>query len=140
MRGSSIITGLGITLKKFFQKKVTEQYPEVKPNLPARSRGSFDFYPEKCISCNLCAMACPNGVIKVESHKGESGKKVLDNYKMSLGYCLFCGLCVEACPTDAIKFKTDFEFAYFSRDEFDISWKGCVQKEEVVEAESGKEE
>lgn len=130
MVGLSIIKGLSITFKKFFSKKVTEQYPEYKRVLPERSRGTFDFTPEKCISCNLCAMACPNSVIKVESSKDENGKKVLDNYRMNLGYCLFCGLCVEACPTKALKTKTNFEYSNFNRDDFKLCWKGCKKEEQ----------
>jgi NADH-quinone oxidoreductase subunit I len=131
MFGKGLIKGLKITIKRFFQKKVTEKYPEVKPSLPARSHGSFDFCAEKCISCELCVNACPSGVIKLESHKNEQGKKALDNYKMNLGYCMFCGLCIEACPTNALNSKPDFELACFSRDGAVLKWKGNTHKNEL---------
>lgn len=104
-----LFKGLGVTGKMLFKKKVTEKYPEVKPNLPERSRGSFDYVPEKCIACNMCANACPNRVIRVGTTTNEAGKKVLKDYDMNLGYCMYCNLCTEACPTGAIKFKPDFE-------------------------------
>lgn len=131
MFGKGLIKGLKITIKKFFNKKVTEKYPEVKPSLPARSHGSFDFCAEKCIACELCANACPNRVIKVEFHKDEQGKRALDNYKMNLGYCMFCGLCIEACPTNALNSKPDFELASFSKEDAVLNWKGNTQKNEM---------
>lgn len=145
MIGEGLVKGLKITLKRFFAKKITIQYPEEMPNLPSRSHGSFILYPEKCIACGLCVNACPNGVIKLDSFRNEENKKVLENYKMSLGYCLFCGLCVEACPTDAINFKTDFEIAGFSRDDTVFCWAGNAQKKETTAesntiSESAKEE
>jgi NADH-quinone oxidoreductase subunit I len=124
MYGFGLIKGLKVTLFKFFEKKITQQYPEVKPSLPSRSFGSFDFIPEKCISCNICANACPNGVISVECSSGEKGKKVLDNYRMSLSYCLFCGLCIDACPTGALLSKSDFEMAYYDKKNAMMNWQG----------------
>ena len=132
MLGEGLVKGLQITLKRFFAKRITEQYPEEKPNLPTRSHGSFILYPEKCISCGICVNACPNGVIKIDSYKNEAGKKVLDKYKMSLGYCLFCGLCVESCPTDAINFKTDFELACFNREQTVFTWSGDVKSDQPI--------
>lgn len=130
MHGTGLLKGLGITMKKFFQKKVTEEYPDVMPKLPARSHGSFEFCPEKCISCGICVDSCPNRVIKLEYSKDEQGKKTLQNYSMNLGYCLFCGFCVEFCPKSAINFKTDFELACFKKGDSIVSWRGNVQKSE----------
>jgi NADH-quinone oxidoreductase subunit I len=115
---------------------VTELYPEVRPALPERSRGVFEFHAEKCTSCELCVNACPNGVLKVNFHKNESGKRIVDRYRMSRAYCLFCGLCTEACPTDAINFTTAFEMSVYDKDECNLDWPGVsenpVQTEKVV--------
>ena len=120
MYGLGLLKGLTVSMKRFWMPKITEKYPEVQPNLPARSKGSFQYNKETCTSCELCSMACPNGVIKVEWHKDESGKRRLDRYRMNLGHCLFCGLCVEACPTTpkSIDFKKDFAL-------------GCWRKEDI---------
>ena len=131
MYGFGIVKGMGITMKRFFKKKITQQYPEVEPNLPPRSHGSFGFDFDKCISCNLCANACPNGVIRVDSKKGGNGKKTLQQYNMSLGYCLYCGFCTKACPTKAIYFKTDFDTICYNKADTIYRWKGS----EVVEEE-----
>lgn len=134
MYGFGLIKGMGITMKRFFMKKVTEQYPEVKPNLPPRSHGSFGFDFDKCISCNLCANACPNGVIRVDSVKNESGKKVLEQYNMSTGYCLYCGLCVKACPTSALYFKTDFNSICYSKEDTILRWMKSAEEKSIDEA------
>ena len=124
MYGIGLVQGLFTTAKRFLMKKVTQGYPEVEPVLPARSKGSFVFDNVACISCELCSMACPNGVIKVEYSLGDKNKRALDRYTMNLGYCLFCGLCVEACPKDAIFFKTDFALACYRKDDTVFVWKG----------------
>jgi NADH-quinone oxidoreductase subunit I len=133
MFGSGIVKGLGVTMKRFFAKKVTIQYPEVKPNLPSRAHGSFAFEFEKCISCNMCADACPNAVIRVDFTKDEKGKRMLQQYNMNLGYCLFCGLCVKACPKDAVYFKTDFDMVCYDKTDAVYVWKKPVVSEIKVE-------
>lgn len=131
MFGQGLIKGLKITGKRFFSKKVTQKYPEVKPALPPRSRGSFDFRAGKCIACNLCANACPNRAIKVDFHSNEEKKRVLDNYRINLGYCMFCGLCIEACPTNALNSRQDFELAVFEKKDVVFSWEGNTGKKEM---------
>ncbi len=116
MYGKGLLKGLSITLGHLFGKTITQQYPEVKPNLPPRSHGFFDFSVDKCISCGMCAKSCPNNVIELDSARGEDKKKYLTKFKMEIGYCLFCGLCVEACPTDALNFTTDFELSKYTRE------------------------
>lgn len=118
-----ILKGMRISGKKFFKKKVTQLYPEVKPSLPKRSHGSFAFDIDKCIACNMCADACPNGVIRVDFSKDEKGKRTIDQYNMNLGYCLFCGLCVKACPKDAINFMTEFDTVCYAKEDAIYRWK-----------------
>lgn len=129
-----LIKGLKITLKKFFQKKITQKYPEEMPILPSRSHQSFAFDSEKCTSCELCARACPNSVIRVEHHRDKEGKRILDNYRMSLSYCLFCGLCIDACQTGAIKSDHNFKLVYDDKAKGNVCWKGkAEQKDETFE-------
>jgi NADH-quinone oxidoreductase subunit I len=123
MYGFGLIKGMSITMKRFFKKKVTIQYPEVKRKLPSRAHGSFDFDFDKCIACNMCGDACPNGVIRVDFTKEEKGKRVLQKYNMNLGYCLFCGLCVKVCPKSAINFKTDFDMVCYQKSDTLYQWK-----------------
>ena len=65
-----IASGLWITLKNFFKPKVTLEYPDQRPVLPAGYRGAptlvKDSYGrEKCVSCQLCEFVCPSKAIKV---------------------------------------------------------------------------
>lgn len=129
--GFGLIKGLYVTAKRFLSRKVTEQYPDVLPNLPLRSHGSFAFNADKCIACNICADACPNGVIKVDFFKDEKGKKILENYRMNLGYCMFCGLCVESCPKEAVYFKTDFNLSCFNKSDTVQNFRGNVYRNDA---------
>lgn len=115
MWGQWFVNGMLVTLKRFFKPKITERYPEVYPNLPPRTRGSFVFDSAKCTSCNLCALACPNQVIHVATTKNAEQKRVLQSYTMSLSYCLYCGLCTEACPTSAIQMQAKFEHSTYDK-------------------------
>lgn len=133
MYSFGIVKGLGITMKRFLKKKVTVQYPEVKPDLPPRSHGSFGFDIDKCIACNLCANACPNGVIRVDSKKNDSGKKVIEQYNMSTGYCLYCGLCTKACPTGAVYFTPDFNTVCYHKEDTIRRWVKKSEKEKLDE-------
>lgn len=139
MYGLGLAKGMGITMKRLFMKKVTQQYPEVKPSLPSRSHGSFGFDIDKCISCNLCANACPNGVIRVDSKKNENGKKELEQYNMNLGYCMYCGFCTKACPTQAIYFKTEFDNICYNKADTIFIWKNKSKDVLPAEEEAEKE-
>jgi len=124
----SLASGMVVTMKEFFTKKVTEQYPENRATLHIadRFRGELvmphDANNEHaCTACGICQMNCPNGTIQVISkmieptEEGGKPKKVLDTYIYDLGMCTFCNLCVITCPSDAIKFENTFENSLFTR-------------------------
>jgi len=113
MFGQGLLKGLGLTWHLFFGKAITEQYPERRPNLPPASHGSLHLDKDKCTACSLCANACPNKAILLESERDEEKKRYLTGYKIILGQCLFCGLCVESCPQGALTWKPDFELACY---------------------------
>lgn len=113
--GGGLIKGLGRTLRTFFTKPVTVQYPYERPQVDPRYRGSFAFTEEKCIACELCARACPNAAIRMTAVKDENNKRRLGSYRMESGKCLYCGLCAEACPTAALAMTPDYERACYSK-------------------------
>lgn len=68
MRG--IFTGMAITLKHFFGRKVTRLYPYEKRELPPRTRGLIHYLTDdkgqyKCEACLLCEKICPPQAITV---------------------------------------------------------------------------
>jgi len=118
-----IAKGMWTTLRHFVKKPITVQYPEERLPLPIGYRGlphlTYDEETGKhlCVVCGLCAVACPTGVIHIDSHRGPDGKKVLDRYDIDATACVFCGLCVEACPFDALTMTPCFEMAGYTRDQ-----------------------
>jgi len=123
----SLLSGMMVTLKEFFTKKVTEQYPENRATLKIadRFRGELVMPHDEnnehaCTGCGICQMNCPNGTIQVITKMVEvpegKPKRTLDKYVYDLGKCTFCNLCVISCPSDAIKFQNTFENSVFTRE------------------------
>jgi NADH-quinone oxidoreductase subunit I len=78
---------------------VTEQYPAERPPVAERYRGAprLNNHPETgetlCISCNLCALACPEVLIVVSSVRNEeTRRKDLTEFTYDTSRCMFCGL------------------------------------------------
>ncbi len=62
--GLGIVKGMSLTLRRFFEPKVTVMYPEVRLDVPHKFRGRLQLlYDEwgtlKCETCFQCAQACP---------------------------------------------------------------------------------
>ena len=62
--GLGIVSGMAITLRRFFEPKVTVMYPEDRRDPPHKFRGRLQLlYDEwgtlKCETCFQCAQACP---------------------------------------------------------------------------------
>ncbi|NLW25159.1 MAG: NADH-quinone oxidoreductase subunit I [Clostridia bacterium] len=116
MYGKGLLKGLSITGRVIFRKKITEKYPEEKPQLASRWRGGFQLDVNECIACGLCERSCPNKAIKMSATKDENNKKKLSGYELNLIYCLYCGLCVEACPKKCLRFTKEFETATYFKE------------------------
>ena len=64
---TELLTGMKVTLKNFFARKVTIYFPEEKTPQSVRFRGlhAQRRYPngeERCIACKLCEAVCPAGL------------------------------------------------------------------------------
>ena len=117
-----IIDGLLLTLKYFFKKKVTLNYPFEKGALSSRFRGEhalrrYDSGEERCIACKLCEAVCPAQAIIIEAEPREDGSRRTTRYDIDMTKCIYCGYCQESCPVDAIVEGPNFEFATETREE-----------------------
>jgi NADH-quinone oxidoreductase subunit I len=102
-----MMAGLWITLKYFFKRKFTIQFPEEKTPSSPRFRGlhALRRYPngeERCIACKLCEVVCPAAAITIESEQRDDGTRRTTKYEIDLFKCIYCGFCEEACPVDSI--------------------------------------
>lgn len=119
-----LFQGLWVTFRSQDPKKiVTEQYPMHRPKVAERYRGAprLNINPDNgetlCISCDLCALACPEKLIVVGWVRNpETKRKDLINFTYDTSRCMFCGLCEDACPVDALELTQDFEMASYTRE------------------------
>ena len=120
--GLGLIKGLGVTLKHALRPSITQQYPEVKPDLPPRTRGVIALKEANCTVCYKCSRECPDWCIYIDAHKethepasGGRGRsmKVLDRFAIDYALCMYCGICVEVCPFDALFWSPEFEYAEY---------------------------
>jgi len=114
----AIFKGMAITLKHFFRKKVTINYPEETREFSKVYRGKHvlkrdEEGRERCTACGLCAVACPAEAITMIAAERKPGEDTLyreekyaEVYEINMLRCIFCGDCEEACPKEAI-FLTD---------------------------------
>ncbi len=119
--GLGLLKGLGVTLKTMLHPAVTQPYPHVKPDLPARTRGVIALKEANCTVCYKCARECPDWCIYIDSHKEtlpatteggrERQRNVLDRFAIDFSLCMYCGICIEVCPFDALHWSPEFEYA-----------------------------
>jgi len=106
--------GFTTTFKHLFRKPITEEYPEYRRPLPARTRARIILTRdpdggERCVACYLCSAVCPVSCISMQSAAQEDGRRYASWFRINFGRCIYCGLCEEACPTSAIQLTPDFE-------------------------------
>ena len=119
---TELLTGLSVTARTLFRKKVTVNYPEEKTPQSPRFRGlhalrRYSNGEERCIACKLCEAICPAQAITIEAEPREDGSRRTTRYDIDMVKCIYCGFCQEACPVDAIVEGPNFEYATETREE-----------------------
>jgi NADH-quinone oxidoreductase subunit I len=133
----SQIRSLWMVFCHAFRKRDTISYPEQMPYVPPRYRGRIVLTrdpdgEERCVACNLCAVACPVGCISLQKAERDDGRWYPEFFRINFSRCIFCGMCEEACPTNAIQLTPDFEMAEFKRQDL------VYEKEHLLISGTGK--
>lgn len=102
-----LLSGLKVTFRHLFTKKITVQFPEEKTPISPRFRGLLALrrYPngeERCIACKLCEAVCPALAITIEAEPRDDGSRRTTRYDIDMFKCINCGFCEESCPVDSI--------------------------------------
>lgn len=124
----AIIGGLKVTIRHFFSKKVTLQYPEEKHVVPPGYRGAPYLVKDqegrtKCVSCQLCEFICPPKAIKITPPGPEidpttgNVEKRPKEFEINMLRCIYCGLCQEVCPEEAIFLMDTYSLSGLTREE-----------------------
>ncbi|MEX1230608.1 MAG: NADH-quinone oxidoreductase subunit I [Planctomycetaceae bacterium] len=121
----AIAQGLKTTVGHIFDRKtVTQEFPEVKPNLPANFKGVHRLNRDdegrvKCVACFMCATACPAHCIYIDAAEApwEDRDKYPEKFVIDELKCIYCGMCEEACPCDAIELTSEFDISGQTREE-----------------------
>ena len=127
MYGFGMAKGFAVTMRNFFRKPFTVQYPEERLPQHSRFRGQeFTWYEERCTGCASCAKYCPLGIIRIVTgphggHEQEGGNYKIEVFDIDQARCMYCALCVEACPYDALHMGTGFEAARDRREDLVIT-------------------
>lgn len=133
----SQLRSMSLVFMNAFKKRETISYPEEMPYVPPRYRGRIVLTrdpdgEERCVACNLCAVACPVGCISLQKAETEDGRWNAEFFRINFSRCIFCGMCEEACPTNAIQLTPDFEMAEYNRQDL------VYEKEDLLISGPGK--
>ncbi len=118
-----VAKGLGYSFRKMVKEPMyTFQYPEEQWYPPDGYRGRPVLVEQhgrpRCVSCNLCARACPPMAISMQSHEIEGPKeREPEWFEINMLRCIYCGFCEEVCPEEAIVMSKEYDLTFQNREE-----------------------
>jgi NADH-quinone oxidoreductase subunit I len=123
-----VFGGLMTTIRHFFGRRVTLEYPEQRPQISPGYRGVPTLVKdpngrEKCVSCQLCEFICPPKAIRItpgeipDDASTAHVEKAPREFEINMLRCIYCGLCQEVCPEEAIFLQNIYSVSGYSRDE-----------------------
>lgn len=118
-----VFKGLAYSFRKIVKEPIyTLEYPEEQWYPPDVYRGRPVLVEEngkpRCVSCNLCARACPPMAISMQSHEIEGVKEREPQwFEINMLRCIFCGFCEEVCPEEAIVMSKEYDLTFQHRHE-----------------------
>ena len=123
-----LFKGLGYSFDRMANEPTyTFEYPEEQWYPPDSYRGRPVLVEEddrpRCVSCNLCARACPPLAISMQSKEVDNVKEREPKwFEINMLRCIYCGFCEEVCPEEAIVMSKEYDLTFQSRDEaiFDL--------------------
>jgi len=134
-----ILKGLGFSLNKIVNEpSYTFQYPEEQWYPPDSYRGRPVLVEEegrpRCVSCNLCARACPPLAISMQSKEVDNVKeREPDWFEINMLRCIYCGFCEEVCPEEAIVMSKEYDLTFTSRDDAIFDLKRLLKPKDQVQ-------
>jgi len=104
-------------------------YPQLTTHYPRQTipdedlvtfRGPVELVPaeenpglSRCVSCQMCAKACPSACLTVVKGEGKAPKE----WRSDFSLCSLCGTCVEVCPAGALRFSLDLYWVAEKRED-----------------------
>lgn len=126
----STAVGLKVSGRTMLEPKVTLAYPEERPVVPAGHRGIHGYDEDLCISCDMCANACPVSCIYIQS-VGKGDNALMTQFDIDYTKCLFCDLCTPPCPTECIWMTQEYDLASYTKDDCIINFARAKTPEEI---------
>ncbi len=121
-----IFKGLGYSFRKLVKEpQYTVEYPDELWDPPDSYRGRPVLVEEngspRCVSCNLCARACPPMAISMQSREVSDPTSPKERepawFEINMLRCIYCGFCEEVCPEEAIVMSKEYDLTFQGRDE-----------------------
>ncbi|PIZ03821.1 MAG: NADH-quinone oxidoreductase subunit NuoI [Gammaproteobacteria bacterium CG_4_10_14_0_8_um_filter_38_16] len=140
-----LLKGLKLTLRYFFKKKTTVQYPEEETPISPRFRGMLALRryangEERCIGCKLCEAVCPALAIQIEAGPREKdGSRRTTRYDIDAFKCINCGFCEEACPVDAVVLTSEMHYHISERGQNILTKEKLLAIGDIYEAQLAKD-